>query len=125
MMKLIIAILLMSVIAANGLLYLKFNALETRVSQLQAQSAANIIPYSNTPPPVSDPTQDALLKEAAPLLEKARAAIQNADYSKAKTLLQEARGPLNEMKISAGTHSTKAFDWLHHQIDDLHKQMAK
>ena len=36
MMKLLIAILLLGVIAVNGLLYLKVNALETRVSQLQS-----------------------------------------------------------------------------------------
>ena len=96
MMKLLIAILLLGVIAVNGLLYLKVNALETRVSQLQSQSLAGFIPYSDTPPPVSDPTQDALLKEAAPLLEKARTAIQNADYSKAQELLREARGPASD-----------------------------
>ena len=123
-MKLLVALLLIGVIAANGLLYMKLNALETRVALLQYQTSLTIFPYSGTPPPVSDPDQEAVLKEAAPLLAKARAAIQKADYAQAKSLLREAKGHLNEMKKSAGSHSTAAYDWLHHQIDDLHKQIA-
>lgn len=125
MIRLLAAILLIGVIAANGLIYLKLNALEARVSQLQARTLVRMSPNSNTPPSVSDPAQEALLKEAAPLLDRARSAIQNADYSRAQALLKEARGPLNEMKKTAGAHSTLAFDWLHHQIDDLHNQIAK
>ncbi len=126
MIRLMIAVLLLIVIAANVLMYQKMSFLEMRITQLEMHTTtARSNSLSDAPPNVSDPVQEALLKEAAPLLEKARTAIQNADYSTAQTLLKEARGPLNEMKKSAGIHSTIASDWLHHQIDDLHKQIVK
>ena len=115
-MKAFIALLLIASLLINVVNFLQIQQLQGQVAALQTR-----VQKAET----KETTLDTMMGKALPLLAQAKAAIQSADYQKARTLIAEATRRANQMSKEVGTKAAPAATWLRDQVQTLEGQLKQ